>query len=154
MWRARLQGYEEATKHFALLEDTHGDFSKFAGMLKKFVTDSNAVAQEKGLAAVLAYIENASMKHCERWVLVCRCLVLSSVGNGDCAHTCVLVCCCLCAYMCLCACVCVCVIVCVACKYKCCLDICTGLLCICFIHCLSYVRHVHRWDIDLLCVRM
>ncbi|KFM68160.1 Cytoskeleton-associated protein 5, partial [Stegodyphus mimosarum] len=33
---------------------------KYLGLLKKFVIDSNAVAQEKGLAAVLAFIENAA----------------------------------------------------------------------------------------------
>ncbi len=31
---------------------------QFLGLVKKFVTDSNAVAQEKGLEAALAFAEN------------------------------------------------------------------------------------------------
>lgn len=31
------------------------------GLIKKFVTDSNAVAQLKGLEAALAFVENAHM---------------------------------------------------------------------------------------------
>lgn len=34
--------------------------------MKKFVTDSNAVAQEKALEAVLVYVENAHVAG--RWV--------------------------------------------------------------------------------------
>jgi cytoskeleton-associated protein 5 len=30
------------------------------GLAKKFVVDSNAVAQEKGLEAVLAFVENSA----------------------------------------------------------------------------------------------
>ena len=35
------------------------EFTKYAAMQRKFVTDSNAIAQEKALDAVLAYAENA-----------------------------------------------------------------------------------------------
>lgn len=37
------------------------EFSKYLGLVKKFVVDNNAVAQEKGLEATLAYVENAAV---------------------------------------------------------------------------------------------
>ena len=67
MWKARLAGYEEATKLFNGLDQKSQEFSKYAGLMKKFVTDSNAVAQEKGLDAVLAFVENASTNICGRY---------------------------------------------------------------------------------------
>ncbi|GFR88017.1 cytoskeleton-associated protein [Elysia marginata] len=66
VWKARLAGYEEATKLFNGLDQKSQEFSKYAGLMKKFVTDSNAVAQEKGLDAVLAFVENASTNVCGR----------------------------------------------------------------------------------------
>ncbi|XP_077995152.1 cytoskeleton-associated protein 5-like isoform X5 [Glandiceps talaboti] len=61
-WKARLNGYEEAAKLFQKLEDEKSpEFSKYLGLLKKFVTDNNAVAQEKGLDAVLIFQENAAV---------------------------------------------------------------------------------------------
>ncbi|XP_063608453.1 cytoskeleton-associated protein 5-like isoform X1 [Penaeus indicus] len=60
LWKARLSGYEECTKHFPKIVDERSpEFNKFAPLMKKFVTDSNAVAQEKALEAVLAFVENA-----------------------------------------------------------------------------------------------
>nr|XP_015194853.1 PREDICTED: cytoskeleton-associated protein 5 isoform X1 [Lepisosteus oculatus]XP_015194854.1 PREDICTED: cytoskeleton-associated protein 5 isoform X1 [Lepisosteus oculatus]XP_015194855.1 PREDICTED: cytoskeleton-associated protein 5 isoform X1 [Lepisosteus oculatus] len=60
LWKARLNGYEEAVKLFQRIEDEKSpEWSKYLGLVKKFVTDSNAVAQLKGLEAALAYIENA-----------------------------------------------------------------------------------------------
>lgn len=60
LWKARLNGYEAAAKLFADLDDEKSpEFQKYLGLLKKFVIDSNAVAQEKGLTAVLAYVENS-----------------------------------------------------------------------------------------------
>ncbi|KAK1159669.1 cytoskeleton-associated protein 5-like isoform X4 [Acipenser oxyrinchus oxyrinchus] len=60
LWKARLNGYEEALKLFQRIEDEKSpEWSKYLGFIKKFVTDSNAVAQLKGLEAVLAYVENA-----------------------------------------------------------------------------------------------
>ena len=50
-------------------------WKKFAPIIKKFVADSNAVAQERGLEAALAYVENcdaagkqasATLKHYTR----------------------------------------------------------------------------------------
>ena len=60
-WKARLAGYEEAAKLFQTIDDEKSpEFSKYLGLIKKFVIDNNAVAQEKGLEATLAYIENAA----------------------------------------------------------------------------------------------
>ncbi|XP_063227944.1 protein mini spindles [Bacillus rossius redtenbacheri] len=62
LWKARLNGYEEATKLFRQLDDEKSpEFSKYLGLVKKFVIDSNAVAQERALEAVLAYVENYAL---------------------------------------------------------------------------------------------
>lgn len=62
MWKARLAGYEEACKLFSSITDEKSpEFNKYAGLMKKFVTDTNAFAQEKGLDAVMAFIENANV---------------------------------------------------------------------------------------------
>nr|CAD7571841.1 unnamed protein product [Timema californicum] len=62
LWKARLHGYEEAAKLFRQIDDEKSpEFGKFLGLVKKFVIDSNAVAQEKGLEAVLAYVENYAL---------------------------------------------------------------------------------------------
>jgi len=59
LWKARVSGYEEASKLFARWDgDDTNQWKKFAPVVKKFVADSNAVAQEKGLEAALAYAEN------------------------------------------------------------------------------------------------
>ncbi|KAK6291203.1 hypothetical protein J4Q44_G00384010 [Coregonus suidteri] len=59
IWKARLNGYEEALKLFQRIDDKSPEWAKYQGIIKKFVTDSNAVAQLKGLEAVLAYVVNA-----------------------------------------------------------------------------------------------
>lgn len=59
LWKARVNGYEEVTKLFKQIDDEKSpEFGKYLGLVKKFVTDSNAMGQEKGLEATLAYIEN------------------------------------------------------------------------------------------------
>ena len=59
-WKARVAGYEEATKLFNKQDDEKSpEFSKFLGLMKKFVVDNNAIAQEKALDAVLAYAGKA-----------------------------------------------------------------------------------------------
>lgn len=58
-WKARVSAYEELTKLFRQLDDDKSpEFGKYLGLVKKFVTDSNAVGQEKGLEATLAFVEN------------------------------------------------------------------------------------------------
>lgn len=70
MWKARLSGYEELVKLYKKIDDeSSNEFNKFLGMLKKFVVDNNAVAQEKGLEAVLAFLEAASSSISGRFVL-------------------------------------------------------------------------------------
>ncbi|PNF34799.1 Protein mini spindles [Cryptotermes secundus] len=62
LWKARVHGYEEAAKVFRQIDDEKSpEFNKFVGLVQKFVVDSNAVAQEKGLEAVLAFIENCAV---------------------------------------------------------------------------------------------
>lgn len=59
LWKARVNGYEEVTKFFRQIDDEKSpEFGKYLGLVKKFVIDSNAVGQEKGLEATLAYVEN------------------------------------------------------------------------------------------------
>ena len=61
-WKARIAGYEEVTKLFQRIDDEKSpEFSRYAGLLKKFVIDNNAFAQEKGLEAVQAFVENAAI---------------------------------------------------------------------------------------------
>lgn len=58
-WKARVNGYEEVTKVFQQIDDEKSpEFAKYLGLIKKFVTDSNAMGQEKGLEAALAFVEN------------------------------------------------------------------------------------------------
>ena len=59
-WKARIAGYAEAKKLFELQDDPKSpEFSRYLGLIKKFVTDSNAIAQEKALDTVIAFLENA-----------------------------------------------------------------------------------------------
>ncbi|KAK9876516.1 hypothetical protein WA026_013890 [Henosepilachna vigintioctopunctata] len=59
LWKARVNGYEEVTKLFKQIDDEKSpEFGKYLGLVKKFVLDSNAMGQEKGLEATLAYVEN------------------------------------------------------------------------------------------------
>ena len=58
-WKARMAGYEEAIKQWPMLDEKSPEFGKYLGLVKKMVTDTNAIAQEKALEAVLIYVENA-----------------------------------------------------------------------------------------------
>ena len=72
MWKARVNGYEECVKHFKAIDNENSnEYTKFVSLLKKFVIDSNAVAQEKGLDAVLAFIDYASPSISGRFVETC-----------------------------------------------------------------------------------
>lgn len=56
-----MHGYEECTKKFGCIDDEKSpEWNKFLGLIKKFVVDSNAAAQEKGMEAALVYVENAA----------------------------------------------------------------------------------------------
>lgn len=58
LWKARLDGYEEATKQFKTWDEDDPKWKNYQGLAKKMVTDTNAVAQEKGLECCLAFAEN------------------------------------------------------------------------------------------------
>ncbi|XP_063384841.1 protein mini spindles [Cydia fagiglandana] len=59
LWKARVAGYEEAIKLFNQIDDEKSpEWNKYLGLIKKFVTDSNAVAQERGMEAALVFVEN------------------------------------------------------------------------------------------------
>lgn len=59
LWKARMSGYEDSAKIFRTIDDEKGpEWNKFMGLVRKFVVDSNAVAQEKGLEATLVFVEN------------------------------------------------------------------------------------------------
>ncbi|XP_024873212.1 protein mini spindles-like, partial [Temnothorax curvispinosus] len=61
-WRARLHGYEECVKTFQCIDDEKSpEWNKYIGFIKKFMADCNAAAQEKGLEATLAFVENAAI---------------------------------------------------------------------------------------------
>lgn len=59
LWKARVDGYEEAAKIFREIDDEKSsEWMKFTGLIKKMIVDSNAVAQERGLEAALIFVEN------------------------------------------------------------------------------------------------
>lgn len=61
LWKARVDGYEEAGKIFREIDDEKSpEWLKFLGLIKKMVVDSNAMAQEKGLEAALIFVENCA----------------------------------------------------------------------------------------------
>ncbi|XP_070200256.1 cytoskeleton-associated protein 5-like isoform X2 [Littorina saxatilis] len=69
VWKARVAGYEEMIKIFNALDNEKSpEFSKFAGLMKKVVTDNNAVAQDKGLDLVTTFVENASTQIAARTI--------------------------------------------------------------------------------------
>lgn len=62
LWKARLHGYSEASKLFDEEEDEKAPiFNQFVGLVSKFVGDTNAAAQEKGLEAVFYFVQNAAV---------------------------------------------------------------------------------------------
>jgi len=62
-WKARVNGYESLVKTFEnTASDTDPAFKPYLNnvdMLKKFATDSNAVAQEKGVECLVALVKFA-----------------------------------------------------------------------------------------------
>ncbi|KAI9009704.1 armadillo-type protein [Gaertneriomyces semiglobifer] len=60
-WKARQGAYDELAKMFSTTMDPDDDnaFRKWTEYLKKMVNDANLVAQESGLGALLAYVQNA-----------------------------------------------------------------------------------------------
>ncbi|CAF0721167.1 unnamed protein product [Adineta steineri] len=61
-WKARMTGYEECVKLFRTQDsDKSPEFSKYLGLIKKFVIDTNENAREKALDAVFAFVEEAQV---------------------------------------------------------------------------------------------
>ena len=91
-WKARVSGYETLIKTFqTTASDTDPAFKPYLSnpdILKKIVTDANAVAQEKGVECVLNFVkfagENAaSTREVVVPALVEKCLGSSRHGTKD-----------------------------------------------------------------------
>ena len=69
-----MMGYEEAAKLFRRIDDEKSsEYNKFSGMIKKFVVEANAMAQEKAVEAVLAFVECAAIA--DRYVCILGCSI-------------------------------------------------------------------------------
>lgn len=58
-WKARTLGYEKLSIAIAQADPEDAVFKHYASSVKNFTQDSHAAAQEKGLDAALAFIDNA-----------------------------------------------------------------------------------------------
>ncbi|XP_054161485.1 protein mini spindles-like [Oppia nitens] len=85
-WKARVSGYESLAQQFQVCDDDK-EFVKYAPLMKKFVVDTNAAAQEKGLASVLAFVENYSNagKYVEGVIggIITKCLISPKVKTRE-----------------------------------------------------------------------
>ncbi|CAF3687601.1 unnamed protein product [Adineta steineri] len=60
LWNARLAGYEECGKLFATQDSSKsGEFEDYLDLLPRFAQDANENAKEKGLEALLVFIQEA-----------------------------------------------------------------------------------------------
>ncbi|KAH9418886.1 hypothetical protein DERP_004212 [Dermatophagoides pteronyssinus] len=93
-WKARLSGYEELIRLFPQYEDR--EFQRYAPLVKKFVIDTNAAAQEKGLAATLAFVDYCPQagKYVENIVagVATKCLTATRARTKELASDVVLMC--------------------------------------------------------------
>lgn len=61
LWKARLHGYEETIKIMREIDDEKSpEWNRFTFLIKKFVADAHAMAQERGLEATMIFVENSS----------------------------------------------------------------------------------------------
>lgn len=58
-WKARAAGYQECIKSFPTLDEKSPEFSKYLGLIKKFVTDSNQLVRIQGVEAANLFVQNA-----------------------------------------------------------------------------------------------
>lgn len=61
-WKARVSAYEELGKEFRIADEGSGVYRTYSSdpdALRRAVLDANAVAQEKALDCVLAFVEGA-----------------------------------------------------------------------------------------------
>jgi len=61
VWKARVNGYEEASKLFGQWDEDEPKWKNYQPLAKKMVNDSNAVALEKGLECCLVFAENCKI---------------------------------------------------------------------------------------------
>lgn len=60
LWNARMAGYEECAKVFAMQDSSKsGEFEDYLDLLPRFASDTNENAREKGLEALLVFIQEA-----------------------------------------------------------------------------------------------
>ncbi|KER27531.1 hypothetical protein T265_05422 [Opisthorchis viverrini] len=61
-WKARAEGYAEAQKLFTVQDsETAPVFNEYVSLMKTFVAEANAIAQESALDCVLAFLESAAI---------------------------------------------------------------------------------------------
>ena len=58
-WKARAEGYKECIKLFPTLDEKSSQFSKYLGLMKKFVTDSNELNRIQAVEAANLFVQNA-----------------------------------------------------------------------------------------------
>ncbi|KAJ2850441.1 hypothetical protein IWW36_001879 [Coemansia brasiliensis] len=87
IWKVRMKAYTDLAKEFKQL-DPEREASKFAGyenLLAKMVLDSNMAAQESGVQAVIAFVDNAPnpIRRREEIVagVVAKCLAATKAGT-------------------------------------------------------------------------
>lgn len=56
-------GYEECIKLFKTDDPKDPDFEIYLDLIKGFTNDANDAARDKGLDAVILFIENAAIAH-------------------------------------------------------------------------------------------
>ena len=61
-WKARVSGYEDLAQKFKILEEDSPEYNKYSYDMKKFVSDTNAAALEKGLEVAAAFLKFAKME--------------------------------------------------------------------------------------------
>ncbi|KIO34814.1 hypothetical protein M407DRAFT_63913 [Tulasnella calospora MUT 4182] len=85
-WKARLNAYEALPKTFSLTtsdsDPTFRPYLSDPGLLKKIVTDSNAVAQEKGVEAICALVQYSGENSAKTRETVVPALVDKCLGSA------------------------------------------------------------------------
>ncbi|KAI9595885.1 armadillo-type protein [Syncephalis fuscata] len=86
VWKARVSAYEELVKEFRIGDpDDQAAYRKYHSYLPKMAADSNAIAQESGLACLASFVENSPTATQTREavlpILVEKCLGSSRAGT-------------------------------------------------------------------------
>lgn len=60
-WKVRLDGYDEVLKVFRSIDDEKSpEWNKYLSLIRNFVRDGHAMAQERGLEAALMFVQKAA----------------------------------------------------------------------------------------------